>query len=109
MKFTSAGVFLGAFLIAFSAGRSARAAEGISGEWALELEVAGQTIEYSLELTQAGDKVRGDLVSPRTKNHYPIEEGSFKDATLKFKVPQKGAEVTAKLSGEKLEGTFSTA
>jgi hypothetical protein len=104
-----ASVFLGAFLmIAALAARPGAAAEGVSGEWAIQLEVEGQSVEYSLELTQTGDTVRGELVSPRTKNHYPIEGGSFKDSTLKFKVPQKNnAEVTARLSGDKLEGTLA--
>ncbi len=81
------------------------AAEGVAGEWTIQLEVAGQTMEYSLELSQSGEKVRGDLVSPRSKKRYPIDEGSFKDSTLRFKVPEKGAEVVARLVGEKLEGT----
>jgi hypothetical protein len=109
-------LFLAAsLLIILATARGAAAPPDISGEWDLVIELAGQAREYKLDLKQTGEVVRGELVSPRSKNHYPLKEGTFKDSLLKIDIPRnfEGQEVIlkvqAKLAGEraeKLDGTY---
>jgi hypothetical protein len=78
---------------------------GVSGRWKVLVKVGEESRDYFLELKQDGDKITGDLISPRS-GKYPIAEGTFKDGKLRLKVPrnERTFVVEAELKGEKIEG-----
>src|SRR6185369_2809365 len=61
------------------------------GEWEVVVELGGQPREYVLELKKKGEGFDGALVSPRTKNRYPVENITFKDQVLKMDIPREFA------------------
>src|SRR5437867_4795064 len=90
------------------------AAPDVTGEWSLTVDIAGQPVEYRLELKQAGEAIEGALVSPRSKNRYPLRHASLRDSTLRADLPRNlgGRDIVLKIvaklagdGGERLEGT----
>ncbi len=64
------------------------AAASIAGVWTAQFELGDQSTDYDLDLKQEGEKVTGDMVSPRSQNHYPVSKGGFKDSTLTLDIPR---------------------
>ena len=100
-----------ASILFLAAGSLPAAAGDVAGTWDGVFEMAGQRREYSFELTRDGEAVQGFMVSPRSKNRYPVEEGSIRDSTLRITVKhsQGQVKIEAKLDGDLLEGTCEAA
>jgi hypothetical protein len=81
----------------------ARGADNPTGTWKWETEVNGQKRESTLKLKLDGDKLTG--ASVRGDQETPIEEATFKDGTVTFKVTRdrNGVKTTRKYTG-KLDG-----
>jgi hypothetical protein len=103
-------------LTVLAALRSAPAAgPDLTGGWEVVIDLQGQKVDYRLDLSQKGEAVTGELLSPRSGNRYPVREGSLRDSTLRLLIPREIAgrkvvlTVAAKVVGEKwerLEGTY---
>ena len=80
-----------------------------TGTWKWSIEINGQQRETTLKLKRDGAKVTG-TVTGRMGQETAIEDGSFKDGEVKFKVTREfgGNKVvqmySAKVSGDSLKG-----
>ena len=59
----------------------------LDGTWVLTVDGRGGQRDYYLELKQAGSKVSGAFISPRSGS-FAIKEGTLKDGALKLVVPR---------------------
>jgi len=77
----------------------AQAAEDPTGTWKWSVTFNDQTREQTLKLKLEGDKLTGAMV--RGDQETAIEEGSFKDNVVSFKVTRErnGQKFTSKYSG----------
>jgi hypothetical protein len=77
----------------------AQAAEDPTGTWKWSVTFNDQTREQTLKLKLEGDKLTGAMV--RGDQETAIEEGSFKDNVVSFKVTRErnGQKFTTKYSG----------
>jgi hypothetical protein len=77
-----------------------RGAEDPSGTWKWSATFGNNTIESTLKLKQEGDKLTGVYVG-RNNMESPIEDGTFKDNVVSFKVVREfnGNKFTMKYSG----------
>jgi hypothetical protein len=75
-----------------------------SGTWKWEVERNGNKVAVTLKLKMDGDKLTGSMPG-RQGNETAIEEASFKDDTVSFKVTRErnGQKTTTKYTG-KIEG-----
>jgi hypothetical protein len=69
-----------------------------TGTWKWSVERNGQTIDFTLKLKVEGKKVTGTL--GRGDNETKIEEGTYKDGEVSFKV-------TRERNGEKFTTTYT--
>jgi hypothetical protein len=78
----------------------AQAAEDPSGTWKWSVTFNDQTREQTLKLKLEGDKLTGSMVG-RNNTETAIEEASFKDNVVSFKVTRErnGQKFTTKYSG----------
>src|SRR5215510_3431002 len=89
-----------------------RGADDPTGTWKWETEVNGQKRESTLKLKLDGDKLTG--ASVRGDQETPIEEPTFKDGTVTFKVTRERNGVktvrkyTGKLAGDTIKGKVET-
>jgi hypothetical protein len=80
-----------------------------TGTWKWTVEFGGQSREMTLKLKVDGDKLTGAMPG-RDGQETKIEDGTFKDGEVKFKVTRErnGQKVTtkytAKVSGDTLKG-----
>src|SRR5437762_2074795 len=90
----------------------ARAADDPTGTWKWETEVNGQKRESTLKLKLDGDKLTGATV--RGDQETAIEEPSFKDGSVSFKVVRERNGVktirkyNGKLDGDTIKGKVET-
>ncbi len=79
----------------------ARAADasGPTGTWKYSYTVNGQERETTLKLKQDGEKLTGTITG-RDGKESPIEDGTYKDGTVTFKV-------TRERNGEKFVMTYT--
>jgi hypothetical protein len=87
------------------AGASAAAGDPLSGTWAGDVQIAGQTMAFSMDLRLAGAAVSGEMISEAGKT--PLASGSWKDGTLLIAFPYVGGEpvaMSAQLQDGKLVG-----
>jgi hypothetical protein len=90
----------------------ARAADDPTGTWKWETEVNGQKRESTLKLKLDGDKLTGATV--RGDQETAIEEPTFKDGTVSFKVVRERNGVktirkyNGKLDGDTIKGKVET-
>jgi hypothetical protein len=86
-----------------------QAAENPTGTWKWSVTVGDQTREVTLKLKLEGDKLTGAMVG-RNGQETAIEEASFKDDTVSFKVTRERngqkftTKYTAKVSGDTMKG-----
>lgn len=91
----------------------AQAADDPTGTWKWKSTFQNQEREMTLKLKLEGDKLTGSLPG-RNNQETAIEEGTFKDGTVSFKVTRERegtkfvSKYTAKLSGDTLEGTIES-
>lgn len=71
-------------------GASSPAGDVISGAWAGEVQIAGQTMAFSMVLRLSGDAIAGEMMS--AAGSIPIASGSWKDGALQFTFPYSGGE-----------------
>ncbi|HTN76470.1 MAG TPA: hypothetical protein VL096_14525 [Pirellulaceae bacterium] len=101
------------FIALFLVASLAQAADDPTGTWKWKTTFGKTEREVTLKLKLEGDKLTGSMPG-RNNQETAIEEGSFKDGTVSFKVTRegKGAKITskysAKLSGDTLKGTVET-
>jgi hypothetical protein len=78
----------------------AQAAEDPTGTWKWSVTRGDQTFEQTLKLKLEGDKLTGAMVG-RNNTETAIEEGTFKDNVVSFKVTRErnGQKFTTKYSG----------
>ena len=94
-----------ALVLAFAGlATAARAADDPTGTWKWSVTFNNQTREMTLKLKLDGDKLTGGMVG-RNNQETAIEEASFKDGEISFKVTRErnGQKFTTKYSG-KLSG-----
>ena len=90
----------------------ATAQEKPEGTWKWSTERNGQKMESTLKLKLEGDKLTGTM-SGREGAESPIEEASFKDGEVKFKVTRERdgqkmvSTYSGKISGDTLTGTVA--
>jgi hypothetical protein len=74
-----------------------------TGTWKWTVSINGQDREFTLKLKMDGDKLTGAMV--RNDQETAIEDGTFKDGELSFKVTRErnGQKFTTKYKG-KLDG-----
>jgi len=79
---------------------AARAADDPTGTWKWSITVNDNTIESTLKLKLEGDKLSGVYVG-RNNTETPIEDASFKDNKVSFKVVREfnNNKFTIKYSG----------
>ena len=100
-----------AAVLGFLAGL-ARGADDPTGTWKWETEVNGQKRESTLKLKLDGDKLTG--ASVRGDQETAIEEPTFKDGTVSFKVVRERNGVktirkyNGKLDGDTIKGKVET-
>jgi hypothetical protein len=100
-------------LVSLAIANVAAAAEDPTGTWKWSTEFGGQTREVTLKLKLEGDKLTGAMLG-RNDQETPIEEASFKDNVVTFKVTRErgGQKVTSKytatVSGDTLKGKSET-
>ena len=100
-------------LVALLLANVATAAENPTGTWKWSVEVNGQTRENTLELKLEGDKLTGSMPG-RNNTPTEIEEGTFKDGTVSFKVTRtrgdqkRTTEYSGKLEGDTIKGTVKS-
>jgi hypothetical protein len=89
--------------------QAARAADDPSGTWKWQFMFNNNTIDVTLKLKLEGDKLTGSLTSPMGET--AIQDGSYKDGDLSFKVVRKGSDgtertskYTGKQSGDTIKG-----
>jgi hypothetical protein len=72
-----------------------------TGTWKWTVSVNGQDREQTLELKLDGDKLTGKMIG-RNNRETPIEDGTFKDGELSFKVTRErnGQKFTTKYTGK---------
>ena len=91
----------------------AQAAEDPSGTWKWSVTFNDQTREQSLKLKLEGDKLTGSMPG-RNNTETQIEEGSFKDNVVSFKVTRErnGQKTTSKytgtVSGDEIKGKIES-
>ena len=76
------------------------------GSWTLTLSLAGESTEGSLELTQDGETVTGELSAEGQAIEF---EGTFTDGKLELKgsIPEMGAvTLTATVEGDEMKGSL---
>jgi hypothetical protein len=78
----------------------AQAAEDPTGTWKWSVTFNDQTREQTLKLKLEGDKLTGSMLG-RNNTETAIEEGSFKENVVSFKVTRErnGQKFTTKYSG----------
>lgn len=78
-----------------------------TGTWKWSFTVNGETRESTLKLKLEGDKLTGAAIGRDGKEN-PIEEGTFKDGEVSFKVTRErnGNKFTAKYTGKVTEDTI---
>jgi hypothetical protein len=102
------GVVVAALILA-GAAATARAADDPSGEWTFEMTRRDQTVEVPMTLKADGEKLTGTVGRDERKSD--IEEGTFKDCEVSFKVTRErdGQSFTinykGKLEGDTIKGT----
>jgi hypothetical protein len=102
------GVVVAALILA-GAAATARAADDPSGEWTFEMTRRDQTVEVPMTLKADGEKLTGTVGRDERKSD--IEEGTFKDGEVSFKVTRErdGQSFTinykGKLEGDTIKGT----
>jgi hypothetical protein len=80
-----------------------------TGTWKWTVEFNGQTRDMTLKLKFDGDKLTGSMPG-RDGQETKIEDGTFKDGEVKFKVTRERngqkftTKYTAKVSGDTLKG-----
>jgi len=99
---------LGVFLAALWQGPVASAGD-LSGVWRFVVVSGQDSREYRLELKQAGDSVRGFMISPRSRNRYPAE-GALQGSSLQLNIVhgEETLKADLKVEGEKIAGTFES-
>jgi hypothetical protein len=91
----------------------AQAADDPTGTWKWKTKFQDQEREMTLKLKLEGDKLTGSMPG-RDNQETAIEEGSFKDGTVTFKVTRERngnkfvSKYSAKLSGDTLKGTIES-
>ena len=81
-----------------------------TGTWKWSQEFNGKKIERTLKLKLEGDKLTGSMPG-RGGQETQIEDGSFKDGTVKFTVTRERdgqkftTKYTAKVDGDTMKGT----
>lgn len=60
----------------------------VAGSWKIVVKQGERSRDYYVELEQAGDRVKGVFVSPRS-GRYPFQEGNFREGQLKLTVPRR--------------------
>src|SRR5256885_1977493 len=81
----------------------------LTGTWKWSVTVNNQTRETTLKLKQDGDKLTGAVVG-RNNQETAIEDASFKDGQVSFKVTRerngqkRTTKYTGKLSGDTIKG-----
>jgi hypothetical protein len=75
-----------------------------SGTWKWTVNFGGQEREVTLKLKLDGDKLTGTITG-RDDKETPIEDGSYKDGQVAFKVTRErdGQKFTIKYSGDTLK------
>ena len=82
----------------------------LAGTWKWSVTVNDQTRETTLKLKQDGDKVTGVVITGQNNTETAIEEATFKDGELSFKVTRerngmkRTTKYTGKLSGDSIKG-----
>ena len=81
------------------------AGDPISGTWAGEVDIAGGTMPFSMDLRLSGETVSGEMISAAGK--VPLTSGSWKDGALQIAFPYTAGEpvsMAAKIQEGKLAG-----
>jgi hypothetical protein len=78
-----------------------------TGTWKWTVEFGGQTREQTLKLKLDGDKLTGHMLG-RNNQETPIEEGTFKNGEVSFKVTRErqGQKTTTKYTGKVMGDTI---
>jgi hypothetical protein len=90
--------------------KDAKAADPISGEWEVTLEIAGASAQATFDLKLEGDKVTGTADSQHT-GPGRVRDGSFKDGALKFTLDfdkHESIALTGAAKDGQLSGEFAT-
>jgi hypothetical protein len=66
------------------------AGDPISGTWAGEVDIAGQTMPFSMDLRLSGETVSGEMISAAGK--VPLTSGAWKDGALQLGFPYTAGE-----------------
>ena len=78
---------------------------GPTGTWKWTVTFNDQELHFTLKLKAEGDKLTGTLSGPREGTESKIEDGTYKDGEVAFKVTRErnGQKFTQKYSG-KIDG-----
>jgi hypothetical protein len=91
----------------------AQAQDNPTGTWTWTTDFGGKPRENTLKLKLEGDKLTGALIG-RNNQETPIEEGTYKNGELSFKVTrERGGQkfttkYTGKVTGDTIKGKIET-
>jgi hypothetical protein len=97
-----------AFLVSPALARADEKADP-TGTWKWKVKFGDQEREFTLKLKLDGDKLKGAMLG-RDGNETPIEDGTFKDNKVAFKVTRERdgnkfvIHYTGKVSGDTIKG-----
>jgi imidazolonepropionase-like amidohydrolase len=85
----------------------------VAGTWTLTIEAPGQALPVTLNLTQQGDKITGQMQAGQLgnsdiKNGLVTANGMSFDATVNFGGQSIDLSVSGKIEGNKISGSVST-
>ncbi len=85
-------------------------AQDITGTWSGKLDVQGQELPLVLHISKEAGQLTSTMDSPaQGATGIGVDETTFSDNTLSFKINQIGASYEGTLEGNTLNGTFSQA
>jgi len=109
MRMLAAAVLMVA-LVGFSQGDDKKAEP--TGTWKWEVEVGGQKREQTLKLELKDGKLTGTMPGRKEGQDTKIEDGTFKDGKVEFKVTRERggmkivSKYTATIDGDTMKGTM---
>jgi hypothetical protein len=108
MRRLAAAALAVAFLAPLAVARADDKADP-TGTWKWKVKFGDQEREFTLKLKADGDKLKGAMLG-RDGNETPIEEGTFKDGKVAFKITRERdgnkfvIHYTGKVSGDTIKG-----
>ena len=89
-------------------------ASGAAGTWDYTLDAGGTGIEFSLKLTQDGEKLSGTVTILTASTQAPISDGTLKGDAISFNVVRERdgkkftSRYTGKLTGNSIKGKITS-